>query len=561
MNTPDLTTSDLLSLLLTQSSPSGLDDLGNLPQGLDGELEFYRQFLNESTNGLMPLDLGSMNTNEGSFGSLSPLSSAPSVATSPRTSSGFNFFDVADPSLTNAAATAAINSLSNPLGDSGSPFNLTPSTLMADASTAASPLVSSQSSLLLPTDLLSSPEALALWTAGSGNGGLASSPLPLASRSALNTTDDSMVTNGGLDQINLPTNSVSSLRTPLPTSRVDRKNSNSQALKTTSPTLKRKASAAHDEEEEEVDMKSLSSKERRQIRNKISARNFRLRRKEYISSLEGQIKDLQEGKDHIEQLLGKTCDENAKLRAELESVCKMLDPKEAQRLAPTAFQTSVVADRPEFTKAMLSNSELSSAPFKLMSLINFAMSLSATQLQALHPNLAAHLRTLAVKHQGCRSPWSTDEVKELGKLNTSDVAARSIAKAQSTEADSALLTKSSDATSKSDGLSNTVCKSSSTPPTPCASPILTALSSPETLIGDDEFLDSMACHLSSSSSPFFATEVTNTPVPHSPVMGGKSLDRPRQDIDKLEHMLEDEFHRTLSLSLKRLSDSQVELAQ
>lgn len=41
------------------------------------------------------------------------------------------------------------------------------------------------------------------------------------------------------------------------------------------------------------DIKKLSAKERRQLRNRISARHFRLRRKEYISQLEGLVKNMQ----------------------------------------------------------------------------------------------------------------------------------------------------------------------------------------------------------------------------------------------------------------------------
>ncbi|KAF9980831.1 hypothetical protein BGZ65_004633 [Modicella reniformis] len=39
------------------------------------------------------------------------------------------------------------------------------------------------------------------------------------------------------------------------------------------------------------ELKKMTSKERRQLRNKLSARNFRVRRKEYISSLEAQVKE------------------------------------------------------------------------------------------------------------------------------------------------------------------------------------------------------------------------------------------------------------------------------
>ncbi|KAF8935166.1 hypothetical protein EDD21DRAFT_404946 [Dissophora ornata] len=39
------------------------------------------------------------------------------------------------------------------------------------------------------------------------------------------------------------------------------------------------------------ELKKMTSKERRQLRNKLSARNFRVRRKEYISTLEAQVKE------------------------------------------------------------------------------------------------------------------------------------------------------------------------------------------------------------------------------------------------------------------------------
>ena len=50
-------------------------------------------------------------------------------------------------------------------------------------------------------------------------------------------------------------------------------------------------SSAHDLKPDPEEYKKLSSKEKRQLRNKISARNFRTRRKEYISHLEEQVAD------------------------------------------------------------------------------------------------------------------------------------------------------------------------------------------------------------------------------------------------------------------------------
>ncbi|KAI8393836.1 uncharacterized protein BYT42DRAFT_609601 [Radiomyces spectabilis] len=51
------------------------------------------------------------------------------------------------------------------------------------------------------------------------------------------------------------------------------------------------ANHRHSDEDEytEMQLKMMTSKERRQLRNKISARNFRNRRKEYITTLENQI--------------------------------------------------------------------------------------------------------------------------------------------------------------------------------------------------------------------------------------------------------------------------------
>jgi len=71
-----------------------------------------------------------------------------------------------------------------------------------------------------------------------------------------------------------------------------------------------------DGEDSPIDPKKLTSKERRQLRNKISARNFRVRRKEYISTLESQVSLHQtEARDLREKLLASQI-ENEKLRAE-----------------------------------------------------------------------------------------------------------------------------------------------------------------------------------------------------------------------------------------------------
>ncbi|THG98895.1 hypothetical protein EW026_g3373 [Hermanssonia centrifuga] len=70
--------------------------------------------------------------------------------------------------------------------------------------------------------------------------------------------------------------------------------------------------------------KKMSSKEKRQLRNKISARNFRVRRKEYITTLEGDIAERDRLIDAIRSELGSTKSENSALRHEVSALKKAL---------------------------------------------------------------------------------------------------------------------------------------------------------------------------------------------------------------------------------------------
>ncbi|KAH0834732.1 hypothetical protein J3R83DRAFT_10292 [Lanmaoa asiatica] len=70
--------------------------------------------------------------------------------------------------------------------------------------------------------------------------------------------------------------------------------------------------------------KKMSSKEKRQLRNKISARNFRVRRKEYISTLEGDIAERDRLIDAIRSELGSSRSENVALRQEISALKKCL---------------------------------------------------------------------------------------------------------------------------------------------------------------------------------------------------------------------------------------------
>ncbi|KAG9303203.1 hypothetical protein G9A89_000738 [Geosiphon pyriformis] len=72
----------------------------------------------------------------------------------------------------------------------------------------------------------------------------------------------------------------------------------------------------------EVELKKLTSKERRQLRNKISARNFRVRRKEYIGNLETTNQEQQEEINLLRQALAHLQEENTKLQEEVKELRK-----------------------------------------------------------------------------------------------------------------------------------------------------------------------------------------------------------------------------------------------
>ncbi|KAG0266898.1 hypothetical protein DFQ27_009365 [Actinomortierella ambigua] len=68
------------------------------------------------------------------------------------------------------------------------------------------------------------------------------------------------------------------------------------------------------------ELKKMTSKERRQLRNKLSARNFRVRRKEYIGSLENQVKDAKKENAELQRKLVQAELNIQFLRQELETV-------------------------------------------------------------------------------------------------------------------------------------------------------------------------------------------------------------------------------------------------
>src|SRR6266542_3182381 len=73
-------------------------------------------------------------------------------------------------------------------------------------------------------------------------------------------------------------------KTALSTNPTSPKSNVTQTVKSTNP-VNNNNSAQKSDDNNQIDMKKLSSKERRQIRNKISARNFRVRRKGFFQNL------------------------------------------------------------------------------------------------------------------------------------------------------------------------------------------------------------------------------------------------------------------------------------
>ncbi|KAJ1677478.1 hypothetical protein EV182_006090 [Spiromyces aspiralis] len=84
-------------------------------------------------------------------------------------------------------------------------------------------------------------------------------------------------------------------------------------------------SATIKDELDGIDPKSLSPKERRQLRNKISARNFRVRRKEYIHSLEDQVRQYRDENTSLSSELRLVKAENTQLKDELRSLRRQLE--------------------------------------------------------------------------------------------------------------------------------------------------------------------------------------------------------------------------------------------
>ncbi|WVQ98055.1 hypothetical protein IAU59_005177 [Kwoniella sp. CBS 9459] len=105
--------------------------------------------------------------------------------------------------------------------------------------------------------------------------------------------------------------------------------------------------------------KKLSSKEKRQLRNKLSARAFRTRRKDYIGTLESHIQDRDSVIDEMRAELVNSRTENQDLRRELAalkaSTMSILHPESANKSSVSPAMVNALAMSPSLASPPISN--------------------------------------------------------------------------------------------------------------------------------------------------------------------------------------------------------------
>ncbi|CEI94352.1 hypothetical protein RMCBS344292_08564 [Rhizopus microsporus] len=99
-----------------------------------------------------------------------------------------------------------------------------------------------------------------------------------------------------------------------------------------------------------IDLKKLTSKERRQLRNKISARNFRVRRKEYITSLEEQVAEHKKTAEELKEKLTKVEEENKTLKKEMDVLKRQNQQLLSMQQQPSSPRVSASLPKPNINK-------------------------------------------------------------------------------------------------------------------------------------------------------------------------------------------------------------------
>ncbi|KAG0329615.1 hypothetical protein BGZ99_001222 [Dissophora globulifera] len=143
-----------------------------------------------------------------------------------------------------------------------------------------------------------------------------------------------------------------------------------------------------------TDLKKMTSKERRQLRNKISARNFRVRRKEYIFTLEGQVLQHKTEARHLREAVTLVQDENVRLKTELEEARQQLAAITISSSAASAGSDVAVVATCEPAQAAISAAPLSKENQTLLSSI-----LNRNVTSALSPNAKSNLTLTLARPQ------------------------------------------------------------------------------------------------------------------------------------------------------------------
>lgn len=122
-----------------------------------------------------------------------------------------------------------------------------------------------------------------------------------------------------------------------------------------------------------AEAKKLTARQRRQIRNRVSARQFRLRRKEYISQLEGLVVNMTTKINGLERALSESRTDNKRLR-EFQTMTPGTQQQQQHRLQAQAPTEQPILMLPEYTESdalsfsnSFSGSELAKATEFLLS--------------------------------------------------------------------------------------------------------------------------------------------------------------------------------------------------
>ncbi|KAI8320325.1 hypothetical protein GQ54DRAFT_312747 [Martensiomyces pterosporus] len=165
-------------------------------------------------------------------------------------------------------------------------------------------------------------------------------------RNGVKSTMGNTATNVSASSVSIATTANSRVNTAAATAQVQQASSAQSGGIHREGTPNRHASPEHEggaDDMEGIDMKNLTSKERRQLRNKISARNFRVRRKEYISNLEAEVRMHKEEADSLRKDLTISKKENLQLRDEIQKLRLRLN---ALSLSQTTSSSNTVSSSP-----------------------------------------------------------------------------------------------------------------------------------------------------------------------------------------------------------------------